>query len=80
MKVRLALGALFALVAGFGFSAGLHTSKWIYVDPNHVIVGTSDRYVDLWHGDGDGGINFRLTSSTCAGQSWSQGIYVDRDC
>jgi len=80
MKTRLLLGAMAALVAGFGFSAGLHTDKWLHVDENHFIVGVHDRYVDVWHGNGDGGINLRLDQYTCAGHALTQGFYLDKDC
>lgn len=80
MKIRLTIGAMIALALGFSFSAGLHYHKWLHIDSNHVIVGIHDHYVDLWHGNGDGGINVRIDDRTCTGNSISQGFYIDRDC
>jgi hypothetical protein len=80
MRTKLLIGALASLLAGFGFSAGLHYDKWIHVDRVHFIVGTSGRYVDAWHGSGDGGINIRLSDRTCVGHSLNDGFYVDKDC
>lgn len=80
MKIRLCLIALAGLVSGFGFSAGVHHDKWLHIDSAHFIVGVHQHYVDVWHGNGDGGINVRLTGSTCAGHSLKQGFYIDQDC
>jgi len=79
-KSTMLLGALAALTMGFGFSAGLHHDKWLHIDSAHFMVGTADRYVDVWHSSDDGGIKFRLTDRVCAGSALSEPVYIDWEC
>jgi hypothetical protein len=52
----------------------------VHIDSAHFIVGVDQHYVDVWHGNDDGGINIRLNDQTCVGHSISQGFYLDRAC
>lgn len=79
MKIRLVLGALSALAAGFMFSAVVHHDKWIHIDQNNVIVGTPgfENYVGVWHGNGDGGFHLRALGY-CANSNLIWQIDTDR--